>query len=119
MTEARQAIYAEIEQEREYQNERWGTDTDDTKNTPWMWAAYIAQYATRWMRGKFMPLDREDTMSFRACMVKVAGLAVAAVESIDRQLAAGEQGGSGEPFFERPFSAYTSAAEYEEQRDAR
>lgn len=78
-------ILAEIRTERVYQRERWGTATDDTKNTPWMWASYICQYATRWMVGSFAPLKHGVTDNFRTAMVKVATLAIAAIESVDRQ----------------------------------
>lgn len=78
-------IYDEIKQEREYQEAKWGNDLDDNKNTPWMWAAYIGQYATRWMVGSFLPLKTSVTDEFRKCMIKVATLAIAAIESIDRQ----------------------------------
>lgn len=50
-----------------------------------MWASYIAQYATRWMAGTFLPLKRDVTNTFRSSMVKVATLAIAAIESVDRQ----------------------------------
>jgi hypothetical protein len=78
-------LYDELKAEREYQEAKWGIEVDDTKNTPWMWAAYIGQYATRWMVGSFLPLKQDVTNNFRACMVKVATLAIAAIESIDRQ----------------------------------
>lgn len=80
-------IYDEIRNERTYQQDRWGNETDDTLNTPWMWAAYIAQYATRWMAGTFLPLSGDVTDNFRKAMVKVATIAIAAVESLDRQRA--------------------------------
>jgi hypothetical protein len=70
---------------RQYQVNKWGVKADDSLNTPWMWAAYISQYATKWMRGSFLPLQRDVTDEFRKCMIKVASLAIAAVESIDRQ----------------------------------
>lgn len=88
-------VYEEIKAERSYQNDRWGTASDDSRNTPWMWAAYIAQYATKWMRGSFAPILSEETNAFRTCMIKVASIAVAAVESIDRQRAE-----RGQTFFE-------------------
>lgn len=75
----------ELKKERAYQLDRWGTDPDDTLNTPWMWASYISQYATKWMVGSFLPLKRSVTDEFRSCMVKVATLAIAAIESVDRQ----------------------------------
>lgn len=78
-------IIEEIAYEQGYQQDRWGTETDDTRNTPWMWASYICQYATKWMRGTFTPLETNVTDDFRKCMVKVATLAISAIESIDRQ----------------------------------
>ena len=80
-------VLSEIEAEREYQSSKWGNTTDDTLNTPWMWAAYICGYATKWMAGTFSPLAVDTTDTFRACMVKVASLAIAAIESVDRQRA--------------------------------
>ncbi|MGN6819313.1 MAG: hypothetical protein ACTHJR_11655 [Sphingomonas sp.] len=102
-------VYDEIRAEREYQDDKWGVEIDDTKNTPWMWAAYIGQYATSWMRGTFLPLQPDVTDAFRKAMVKVAAIAVAAIQSIDRQRA----GGSQSTFYERPFSGYS----YEEARE--
>lgn len=87
-------IFEEIRAEREYQNGKWGVEVDDTKNTPWMWASYIAQYATNWMRGA-LALTSGDTTTFRTAMVKVASIAVAAIESIDRQ-----RKQNGKPFYE-------------------
>lgn len=80
-------IYDEIAAERAYQEGLWGNEADDALNTPWMWAAYIGAYATKWMVGSFLPLKRSVTDEFRKCMVKVAALAVAAIQSIDRQRA--------------------------------
>lgn len=86
MTDTRRdSILREIAAERTHQVARWGNELDDTKNTPWMWAAYIAHYATRWMAGSFLPLPRPQVTDFRTCMIKVACLALAAVESLDRQ----------------------------------
>ncbi len=78
-------IYDEIETERKYQRKRWGNDADDTSNTPFHFASYIAHYATRWMAGEWVPLRRGTTDAFRQAMVKVAAIAVAAIESVDRQ----------------------------------
>lgn len=88
------AILNEIRNERTYQKGKWGNESDDTKNTPWMWASYIGQYATGWMRGAFS-LTGSDTTLFRTAMIKVAAIAVAAIESIDRQRAE-----NGKPFYE-------------------
>ena len=80
-------VYDEIASERAYQEGLWGNEADDKLNTPWMWTAYITGYASKWMVGTFLPLKRPVTDSFRKCMIKVAALAVAAVQSIDRQRA--------------------------------
>lgn len=89
------SVYEEIKSERDYQDKKWGHTADDTLNTPWMWAAYIARYATNWMKGTFLPIGTSATEDFRESMVKVAAIAVAAVESLDRQKVA-----AGKAFFE-------------------
>lgn len=87
-------VYEEIQAERTYQNNKWGTACDDSLNTPWMWASYISQYATSWMRGAFA-INDGDAKNFRKAMIKVAAIAVAAVESLDRQ-----QENSGKAFYQ-------------------
>ena len=79
-------ILEEIRKEREYQKTRWGTDADDTVNTPNDWVGYISNYTSRWMDGTFRPYKRATLVKFRESMVKSATLAVAAIESIDKQL---------------------------------
>lgn len=88
------SVYDEIKKERDYQDQKWGHGVDDALNTPWMWAAYIASYSTKWMKGKFDFL-KEDVDLFRTCMVKTAAICVAAVESVDRQRHA-----AGKTFYE-------------------
>lgn len=75
--EARKNIFAAIEAERQYQDGIFGTQFDD-KNTVNDWVAYISAYAGR--AGAFTS-DPEDQ---RKAMVKVAALAVAALEALDR-----------------------------------
>jgi hypothetical protein len=88
------SIYEEIKKEREYQDRKWGHHADDNLNTPWMWVSYIGHYATTWMAGTFS-LNSSMTDNFRTAMVKVAAIAVAAIESIDRQRAQ-----NGKTFYE-------------------
>lgn len=76
------AVLAEVKAERAYQDQKWGTTTDDI-NTPHHWAGYVSQYATRHLIGD--PRNPVDLVAFRADMVKVAALAVAAVEALDRK----------------------------------
>lgn len=77
----REKIFEEIRIERNAQDAKWGEEFDDG-NSPYHWAAYIAQYATRNLIGD--PRAASEA-AFRGDMVKVAALAVAAIESIDRR----------------------------------
>ena len=70
-------IFNEIRNERERQK-RIGWQ--DEFNTPGHFAAYIANYATRWA----IPVTFDPKKyTFSACMIKVAALAVAAIEWAD------------------------------------
>lgn len=82
---SRKSIFAEVEERRVYQEGKWGNVSDDTRMSPWDWVAVIASYSTKWMRGLFAPLPSADTSKFRKAMLDVAAIAVAAVESLDRQ----------------------------------
>lgn len=82
-------IYEEIRKEREYQIAKWGNDKDDELNNPNDWVAYITHHSSRWFPGGFRPYDRETLEVFRKQMIKVATLAVAAIESHDRKMANG------------------------------
>ncbi len=75
-------IYDEITKERVYQDRKWGGPEHDDLQTFNNWVAYIMQYATGWAWKIQPPTLRE----FRRSMVKVAALAVAAIEAVDRQL---------------------------------
>lgn len=77
-------IYTEIKAERAYQDNRWGKNFDDN-NSIYNWAAFITNYATNGLTGNPLHATR---VAFRKNMVKVAALAVAAIESIDRTEAA-------------------------------
>lgn len=53
---------------------------DDSQNTQGTWIGYILQYASAWaLPYKWDP----EKYNFRTCMVKVAALAVAAIEWCD------------------------------------
>jgi len=72
-------IFEEIKEEREYQRTiGWNTSSDD-KNTTLEWAGFICNYATRSICGATAHLA-----DFRTSMVKVAALAIAAIEAYDR-----------------------------------
>lgn len=69
----REHIFVDINGEREYQIAKWGNEFD-AKNTPNDWVAYISKYLGQTVT---MPFN-EDV--FRTQMLKVAALAVAALE---------------------------------------
>lgn len=79
------SVYDEIRKEREYQDGKWGHKADDTLNTPNDFIAYMNAYSTRWFPGGFTPYTPEVVDAYRKSMLKTAALAVAAIESLDRQ----------------------------------
>lgn len=70
-------VYDEIKEEREYQDIKWGTEFDN-KNTLNDWCSYIVNYLGRAVTMFNNPKDQ------RLALIKVAALAVAALESFDR-----------------------------------
>lgn len=70
-------ILEEIRRERERQDKLWGTAFDD-RNTINDWAAYIGQYNGQAIDMLNSPVEQ------RIALVKVAALAVAALEAFDR-----------------------------------
>lgn len=84
--EIRDKILEEIKKERLYQIDRWGIVGDDQQNNPGSWVTYITSYVSSWLRGKQVPpYQKEDVDRFREAMIKTAAIALAAVESLDRQ----------------------------------
>lgn len=81
---SRETILSEINSEREHQVRRWGNDKDDALNTPFHWVNWIVACATGWHFGGWK-LGHAENRKFRRCMVQVAALAVAAIESHDRK----------------------------------
>ena len=77
-------ILEHIKEERNYQVMKWGNEADDTLNTPYSWLTWINIFGTKWACGQHQ-FTSEMTDDFRQRMIQVAALAVAAVESIDRQ----------------------------------
>lgn len=69
----RDNIFDSINAERNYQDSKWG-NSFDSKNTPNDWVAYISKYLGQSVT---MPFN-EDV--FRTQLLKVATLAVAALE---------------------------------------
>lgn len=76
----REHIFRLIDQEREYQKRRWGCQYDDSKWGANDWVAFITKYSAR-------ALDTTADGSivfddFSPAMIKVAALAVAALEAV-------------------------------------
>ncbi|HVX01258.1 MAG TPA: hypothetical protein VHA52_12610 [Candidatus Babeliaceae bacterium] len=77
MNKIRQAILNQIDTEREKQEKMWGNDNDDTHSEE-MWDAIVVHEL-----GQSCFHD-DDSATFRKQMIKVAAVAVAAIESLDR-----------------------------------
>lgn len=74
-------VYDEIRAERD-----WSNDADDDTHDPRCWTYYLAKESSRWQRdGQIPPFTSNDVDAFRRAMIKTAAIAVAAVESLDRQ----------------------------------
>lgn len=73
---SRQNIFNMIDSEREYQDSKWGQDFDE-RNTVNDWTTFINRYASR-------ASEAESSEEFEIAMVKVAALAVAAIETCRR-----------------------------------
>jgi hypothetical protein len=77
MDKYRQQVFDEIDQEREYQVNKWGDDFD-RRNTPNDWLAYAGAYLGRALTNPWNP------QNFRTGLIKVAAICVAAVEWCDK-----------------------------------
>lgn len=75
----KEEFFAAVEAEREYQKTKWGST--DHLNDEYNWAGYIGAYTNRTLIGT-PGEDRIRRMNFRADMVKVAALALAAAETL-------------------------------------
>lgn len=69
-------IFNEIDGELGYQDAKWGAEFDE-KNTQNDWVSYITSYA-----GRAIGFDAPPEQ-FRKDMIKVAALAIAAIETHD------------------------------------
>lgn len=81
----RESILKEVSAERDYHHGGAGPEVDDQENGFMEWVGYITKYATRWFPGGFAPWGTTTQEAFRESMIKVAALAVAAVEQFDRK----------------------------------
>lgn len=74
----RDLIFAAISRERQAQDEEWGGKTHDDSHEPWEWCTYIDKQ-------RKLARDANEPEEYRSRMVKIAALAVAAIESSMRQ----------------------------------
>lgn len=72
-------VWHDIQKERESQNAKWGGPSHDDTHTSHDWLAYIIKHAGKAVMWPF------DFRVFRIQMVRVAALAVAAIEWCDRK----------------------------------
>lgn len=73
-----ETIYDQIKEERRIQDQKWGGIEHDDTHSSNDWVAYIAKHLGRaadW-----------DYTAFRRHMIRVAALAVAAIEWVDRRI---------------------------------
>jgi len=74
-----QAITCILVERIKQEERKW----NDRFNNEGLWTSYIANYASRWSMPESFDLKK---YSFRECMVKVAALALAAIEWDDVEL---------------------------------
>lgn len=79
-------IAQEFHVERTIQEAKWG-DANDAKWSVGEWAALISHYASRQSVGDMHDLDADKAAKFRADMVKVGALAMAAIQAIESKVA--------------------------------
>lgn len=102
-TELTMNIYDEIKAERERQDQVWGGHERDDRHNAIDWIGYIAKHSAKAAGGSVeildeghwwtcrMTVDGNGTSPFRRQMIRVAALAVAAIESFDRRAAETER----------------------------
>lgn len=82
MSFLREEILRDIQVEQQYQDAKWGTAFDD-KNTLNDWVAYIARYLGK-VDAPAYGLGTLNLAEVQKQLVKVAALAVAAIETLHR-----------------------------------
>lgn len=84
---AKEQIFFDIVAERLRQNEQWGGPTVDDTRTADQWLAYINAQKYKAIHETLSDSNDEivDPEGYRARLVKIAALAVAALESFDRK----------------------------------
>lgn len=83
------SVYDEIRAEREHQDAKWGGPMHDDDHDEFDWLSYLDEHL-----GKAR--NAHETGTYRRQLVRVAALAVAAVESFDRLWPQPPAAGTGE-----------------------
>jgi hypothetical protein len=83
--QSRAGIFREIEQERRRQDKKHGGPDHDDQNTAHDWIAFVTYFLGLSIRGEERWSFNNAT--YRQAMVKIAALAVAAIEWCDRRTA--------------------------------
>jgi hypothetical protein len=83
-----ESILEEIRQERAHQDKKWGGPSHDDVHSPYDWSAFILTYLGQSISDFVKESGRVEPKlrAFRYNMIKVAALAIAAVEAVDRKL---------------------------------
>lgn len=85
---ARRSLYGEIDAERRRQDGQWGGPEHDDQHDSAEWGNFIARQLGKdaTIRNRYQPGTPEFTAERRERLVKIAALAVAGIEAIDRQV---------------------------------
>jgi len=76
------SVFDEIKAERQRQKDKWGGAAHDDHHSTWDWIVFITKHNGLAMEPGSQ--ERLDIPSYRYQMVRVAALAVAAIEWCDR-----------------------------------
>lgn len=81
-------IFEEIKAERARQDKQWGGPEHDDQHMPYRWFEFIRKQIRRYTPDakKYSGFSSDDLVKvIRARLVRIAALAVAGIESIDRK----------------------------------
>jgi hypothetical protein len=76
------AVLTEVASERDEQDRQWGGVPHDDANRQWDWLAYLTRHMGKAV--KYPPDAKLHIVAFRQQMVKIAAIAVAAIQAADR-----------------------------------
>lgn len=79
----RREIFADIKAERSRQDEKWGGREHDRQHWPGDWCAFIFEHTAKAFAAAHRGPGDGDRSDYKARLIEVAALAVAAIESLD------------------------------------